>query len=205
MNKNEIKKLIKKNDPFVLDIGCYDGKDSEELSVALTCDVYCFEPDPASRKLFRKKHVDNRRLHLYPYAVTNIDGVVNFFTSNHPQSNSMRQPKEHLKIFPDVVFTETIKVDGIKLDTWVKSFGHRHKVIDFIWADVNGSEADFILGAPMALSNTRYLYIEVANKELYEGQQHCDMIESMLPTFKAVAESGWGENFGNLLLKNMNL
>lgn len=201
MNKEDIKKLINRDRPFVLDVGCYDGEDSKELADVLGCDVHCFEPDPLSQDLFRVKHENDHRLHLYPYALTNIDGTMYFFQSNHPQSNSIREPKEHLNIFPGVIFDEVTKVKSMRLDTWHQD----HKTIDFIWADVNGSEEDFILGGLKALAHTRYLYIEASKKELYVGQKHYSFLDKLLPDFKMQFMDNWGDNFGNILLKNVRI
>lgn len=221
MNKQEIKELINKENPFVLDIGCYDGKDSKELSEVLACDVHCFEPDPLSQDLFQAVHEGNQQLILYPFALSNVDGEINFHQSDHPQSNSIHEPKKHLDLFPDVVFDEMIKVKSMRLDTWYKNYriskqqkekGHfcercfyEWDIIDFIWADVNGSEKDLVLGGLKALRNTRYLYIEVARKELYVGQPHYRFIDQLLPDFKMMLMHNWGDNFGNILYKNTKL
>lgn len=208
MNKQEIKKLVDNYDPFVLDVGCYDGKDSKELSDVLNCDVHCFEPDPLSQDLFIINHQHNRRLHLYPYALTNFDGTIDFHQSNHPQSNSIREPKEHVNIFPGVVFDEVIKVKSMRLDTW---YQFENRLIDFIWADVNGAEEDFIRGGLKTLAKTRYLYIELSNKELYEGQSFYDprraenVIRTLLSDFRVMLNYNWGKNFGNVLFKNIKL
>lgn len=92
------------------------------------------------------------------------------------------------------------------LDTWYVQRSES-RVIDFIWADLNGSEKDFLLGAMTALSVTRFLYIECAKKELYDGQMHVDNIVNILKRngFEAVTFENWGENFGNVLFKNINL
>lgn len=207
MNKLEIKKLIDKADTFVLDVGCYNGKDSKELSDILDCDVHCFEPDPLSQDLFRTLHGENKRLHLYPVALSNKDGEIDFYQSNHPQSNSIREPKEHVNVFPGVKFDEMTKVKSMKLDTWFIDYvaGTTKLIIDFIWCDVNGAEKDFILGGLSALSVTRYLYIEVSKKELYKGQEHYSFLSHTLPDFKPINMYNWGDNFGNVLLKNTKL
>ncbi|MBL7738702.1 MAG: FkbM family methyltransferase [Chitinophagaceae bacterium] len=201
MNKQDIKALIDKQNPVILDIGSYNGKDAKEMSDIMDCVVHCFEPDPLSQEVFRSLHGDNGRMILYPVAVCNTDGEIEFYQSNHPQSNSIREPKEHISIFPGVKFDEKITVSGIKLDTWFAQKGR--PVIDFIWADVNGAEEDLILGGLEALANTRYLYIECSNKELYAGQKHYSFIEKLLPDFKMLLMYNWGDNFGNILFKNM--
>jgi len=204
MNKHEIKKMIAKENPVVLDIGCYNGKDSKELADILNCEVHCFEPDPLSQEIFLQDHMNDRRLKLYGCALTNIDGEIDFYQSDHPQSNSARLPHEHLDVFPDIKFDDVITVSSERLDTWYQSV-LKDKIIDFIWADVNGSEKDLIYGGIHALSKTRFLYIEAAKKELYQGQPHYDFLKTALPNFKALCMYNWGDNFGNILLKNMAL
>ena len=206
MNKQQIKSLVNKQDSFVLDVGCYDGKDSIELSEILKCDVHCFEPDPLSQDLFESLHGTNKRLHLHRFALGKENGEINFYQSNHPQSNSIHPPKRHLNLFPDVVFDEVIKVKSKTLDTWYVQRSES-RVIDFIWADLNGAEKDFLLGAMTALTVTRFLYIECAKKELYDGQMHVDNILKILKNhhFEVMAFENWGESFGNILFKNKNL
>lgn len=206
MNKQQIKSLVNKQDSFVLDVGCYDGKDSIELSEILKCDVHCFEPDPLSQDLFESLHGTNKRLHLHRFALGKENGEINFYQSNHPQSNSIHPPKRHLNLFPDVVFDEVIKVKSKTLDTWYVQRSES-RVIDFIWADLNGAEKDFLLGAMTALTVTRFLYIECAKKELYDGQMHVDNILKILKNhhFEVMAFENWGESFGNVLFKNKNL
>lgn len=206
MNKQEIKTLVNKKNPFVLDVGCYDGKDSKALSEILNCDVHCFEPDPLSQDLFESLHGDNKRLHLHKFALGKVNGEIDFYQSNHPQSNSIHPPKRHLNLFPDVVFDEVIKVKSKMLDTWYLQRSES-RVIDFIWADLNGAEEDFLLGAMTALSVTRFLYIECAKKELYDGQMHVDNILKILSNhnFEVLSFENWGESFGNVLFKNKNL
>lgn len=218
MNKQDIKTLINKENPLVLDIGCYNGKDSAELSEVLGCEVHCFEPDPLSQDLFETIHAGNKNLILYKCAVSNVDGEIDFHQSNHPQSNSIHEPKVHVDVFPGVKFDEVIKVQSIKLDTWLRNFqlfdagrkwtqSSTHDVIiDFIWADINGAELDLLRGGWHALEKTRYLYIEAAAKELYKGQQHAERIQQILAgDFQLIGRYNWGENFGNLLFKNTKL
>jgi 2-O-methyltransferase len=218
MNKQDIKQLINKEDPLVLDIGCYDGKDSLGLSNVLNCEVHCFEADPLSQDLFESIHAGNNKLFLYKCAVSNVDGEIDFYQSNHPQSNSIREPKVHVDVFPGVKFDEVTKVQSIRLDTWLRNYqlfdasrkwkaGSSHEVIiDFIWADVNGAEIDLLRGGWNALSKTRYLYIESGAKELYKGQLLADKIQKMLAgDFQLIGRYNWGENFGNLLFKNTKL
>jgi hypothetical protein len=54
------------------------------------------------------------------------------------------------------------------------------EVIDFIWADLQGGQVFFIAGARMALSVTRYLYIECHEQPLYADEPTQDELITML-------------------------
>lgn len=71
------------------------------------------------------------------------------------------------------------------LDTWCYEEGVNF--IDFIWADVQGAEADLIKGGHTALRQTRYLYTEYNNQEFYEGQASLRKILKLLPEFEVVS------------------
>lgn len=71
-----------------------------------------------------------------------------------------------------------------RLDTWAADEGVDS--VDFIWADVQGAEIDLINGGRVTLSNTRYLYTEYSNRELYEGQVGLKTLLKSLPEFEVV-------------------
>jgi FkbM family methyltransferase len=177
----------------ILDIGCYDGTDGLEIQELLDGELHAF--DPYSYDLFKGHGKPN--VSFYPCAIGNEDSYVYFYPSPHAQSGSMRPPKEHIDIWPDITFDDRIKVRCFKLDTfWPKS-----KEIDFIWCDVNGAEVDFIRGAQETLKRTKFMYIEYSNKELYYGQQTMHEILALLDTWTVEIKYP-GEHFGNLLLRN---
>jgi 2-O-methyltransferase len=218
ISKEYIKRLIGKEDPVILDIGCYDGKDSAELArLFKSPEVHCFECDPRSVQLFRKLNY-YPGASLYKLAICNKDGETSFGLSTSETrkhydqqadwsaSSSIKAPKTHSQLFPDVQFIEEIEVPCMKLDSWVKDNFDDREIIDFIWCDVNGAEADVVLGGLQTLNNhTRFLYIEVSDKELYEGQTTPDELLKMLPGFEFMKLYNYQGNFGNVLLKNKNL
>lgn len=229
LSKEEIKRLIETDRPpfafqrpVILDIGCYDGSDSLELAQLFKgeCEIHCFEADRRSRELFvavNETEPFNRSLHLWPVAIGAEDWkkIVlhksDSATRRHyddqkswSASSSIRKPKTHLEIFPDVSFNESEEVDVCTLDMW--AWFHDFNIIDFIWCDVNGAEGDVVKGAKDVLKMTRYLYIEFSDKELYEGQISKKELLSLLPDFEEIAVFNFElGNFGNVLLKNRNL
>jgi hypothetical protein len=71
------------------------------------------------------------------------------------------------------------------------------KVIDLIWADVQGAEEDLVPGATDILKRTRYLYTEYSDKEMYRGQTGLSALCDLVPDFEIM------EKFRNdVLLRN---
>jgi hypothetical protein len=99
-------------------------------------------------------------------------------------SGSIRKPKEHLDVYPWCKFESKIVVKTRTLDSWAREEGVG--VIDLIWADVQGAEADLIAGGKEALRRTRYFYTEYSNAELYEGQANLKQLLRLLPDFHVV-------------------
>lgn len=221
ITKKEIADLIGKSSPILLDVGSYDGKDSRQLNELLSGDpvIFCFEPDPRSIALFKKLNSHNCNLYLCELALTNINGTIDFYLSDSETrrhysdqkswsaSSSIKKPKYHLELFPDVIFKEKVKVDSMKLDDWYNlTLSITNSIVDFVWADVNGGEEDFVLGGKNVLNDkVRFLYIEVSDKELYEGEATRQRILDLLPNFELVDTFNDLGNFCNILLKNKTL
>ena len=65
IDKNIFKKLIKKDNPIIFDVGAFDGNDSIEfLNIFNNANVYAFEIDDRSLELF-KQYVNNSSVHRY--------------------------------------------------------------------------------------------------------------------------------------------
>jgi len=126
---------------------------------------------------------------------------------SHKDSSSLRKPT---CLQPRKYNSSPIKVKTIRLDTWYKESGL--EVIDFIWSDVEGSERDMINGAKETLKNTRYLYCEYNEKEMYEGMALLpELIELVAPCFEVVNifayynADGSFRHYGDVLFKNKDL
>lgn len=194
LSKVLLKYLLRKQlNPVILDIGCYDGTDGLAIQEIVGGELHCF--DPCTYDIFKGHGLAN--VSFYPCAIGNEDSHVYFYPSDHVQSGSIRPPHKHLEVWPDMPFKERIKVRCFRLDT----FWPKGKPIDFIWADLNGAEADFITGAEETLKRTKFMYIEYSNKELYHGQETMYQILERLDTW-TVIEKYPGKDYGNLLLRN---
>ena len=191
-------KLINKENPVILEIGCNDGTHTKWfLDMFHKANIFCFEPDPRACERFRDS-VNDDRVKLFKIAISDQDGEMEFYMSNGipptdaaksimkewDLSGSLKKPKIHLEKHPWCKFDKVIKVNTMKLDSWAKQ--HNIKEIDFIWADVQGAEAELISGAKATLKNTKYFYTEYNDLELYEGQETLKQLLEKLPNFKVV-------------------
>lgn len=206
----ELLRLIGRDDPVILDIGCNDGFHSQWfLELFARSRVYAFEPDPRAAKAFRLA-VQSERARLFELAIAGRDGETTFYASDglpdpdQPerfpegwhQSGSIHKPaKGHLEMFPWCKFERTFPVQTRRLDGWCEE--HCIDGIDLIWADVQGAEGDLIEGGRRALARTRYFYTEYHDHEWYQGQLPLAKLLSLLPDFEVVHRYPW-----DVLLRN---
>lgn len=55
-----------------------------DIALKQNMEVYWFEPNPVAIKLLNKKYLWNKKVHIYPYAVSNENSEMNFYSN--PQS-----------------------------------------------------------------------------------------------------------------------
>jgi len=206
ISKSYIKSFIKTESPTILEIGANNGKDSLEfLNEFKKIELHCFEPDPRQIKNFKSRIID-KRCTLHEIGLSNQKGIFKFYlseskdpTKNANDSSSLKKPKKHLKRFPWISFKKDIKIKTETLDSWTKK--NKIKEIDFIWADVQGTEKELIEGGLNTLNKkVKYFYTEFYNEELYEGQISLKEILILLPNFRLVKIYG-----NNALLKNISM
>lgn len=219
IEKSILKKLIAVENPVILEIGCYDGEDTVGL-IELFRDptFYAFDADDRSIELFYKKTSPSVREKVVfnKLALTNTDGKVLWFASDSDTrrhyadqqswsaSSSVKGPKDCLSVFSDITFSAKNHVISMKLDTWSR-LNISHEVIDLIWADVNGAEREFILGATETLSKTKFFYTEFSkteNVQLYQDAISRSDILELLPDFEEIGVFSYMGNYGNVLLLN---
>jgi FkbM family methyltransferase len=196
LSKAEIATLLGKPDPFILEIGCYDGGDTLEfLETFPGCTIHCFECDPRPIAKFRAR-VRDSRCTLHEVALADVDGtaVLHVSGGTNPKtgradwdaSSSLLPPKEHLAKHPWVTFERQCLVRTMRLDTWAEQF--RPGVIDFIWMDVQGAEHLVIEGGQRTLRDrTRWLYFESYEDEMYAGQNSLAQNLQLLPDYRLIA------------------
>ena len=208
ITKEFICQFVSNPNPTILEIGCHDGSNTLWfLEIFNSPRIFCFEPDPRAAIRF-KQNIGNRpEISFFEYAISNKNGETTFYMSSGQESDimpegwdcsgSIRKPKNHLIVHPWCKFERNIIVQTKTLDIWCREQGVDR--IDFIWMDVQGAEIDVIRGGRNALKNTRYLYTEYSNKELYQGQLSLKQLLEELVEFEVVIRYP-----DDILLKNKN-
>lgn len=195
LTADEIRSLVDKDDPVIIEIGANSGQTTVELLRAMPgATIFAFEPDPRAIEKFRNA-ISNPRVRLYECAIGAANGTVTFnqssgaehqpgYDKGWDQSGSIRRPKSHRDVWPWVKFEKQITVPIMTLDAW--SEHERVRAADFIWADVQGAESDLVEGAVRFLRSSRYFYSEYSNDEWYEGQINLAELIGKLPEFELV-------------------
>jgi FkbM family methyltransferase len=189
-----IKKLVQKENPVILEIGANCGQTTIDFIQHFpNAIIHCFEPDPRAIRKF-KRLVNHPNVFLHEIAIGNSNGTITFHQSaggeaidpeGWDHSGSIRAPKAHLEMFPWVRFDNKIEVPIMRLDDWASQHGIDQ--VDFIWADVQGAEGDMINGAFETLRKTRFIYTEYYNNECYDGQITLETMYELLHQFLIIS------------------
>jgi FkbM family methyltransferase len=220
--QNIIIDLFSNKSPLFFEIGANDGTDTVWLSQIAKV-VHAFEPDDEVFSKLALVKFQNQVI-LNHCAIGKKVGIVQFYKSSGiwpaqpvvsplgdrsanycwDKSGSIKKPKEHLITHPWCKFDSTIQVRVETLDNYCT----RNKIdkIDFMWADVQGAEADMIAGGKDTFSKrVEYLYTEYSNSEQYEGQSTLDEIKALLSDYKIIQKfEPPGGSAGDVLFHNEN-
>jgi len=201
VNSALLQQLIGTDARLILEVGANRGQHTRLFLFSFpNARIHAFEPDPRAIDFFRRT-VTDRRVTLHEIAIGAENGRAEFHVSNglppgaseavkamYPkgwdQSGSLRKPKSHLEKWPWCKFPKTIRVDVRTLDTWSKK--HEPGTVDFLWADMQGTEADLVAGGRETLARTRFLYTECFDDELYEGAPTRSALLDLLPDWEIV-------------------
>jgi FkbM family methyltransferase len=195
LSKLQIRRLLGRDDPVILELGCNDGMDSIEfLNEFKDIELHCFEADPRPIQRFRQR-IQDPRCTLHELAISDCDGETILYLSGGDPfgvgadwdlSSSIRKPTGHLEVFPWCTFERSGRVPTRSLDSWLLEHPSI-STIDFIWADLQGTEVDLLQGGQIALRDrTRFLYTKYYDRPMYEGQIDGEEILKRLPEFELV-------------------
>ena len=200
------REIIQKEDPVIFEIGTNDGTDTINFfSEFKSPTLHCFEPDPDTFKRFLEKTKPfEKSIYSTCSAVSDKTGTSNFtISSNNGLSSSLKKPVLHIPIHRQVQFVGTKVVNTITLDEYAEK--NNISYCDLVWMDVQGAEDLVIKGGQNFFRNTKYVYTEFSNVELYEGALGKHEIEKLLPDFEIVKVVREWYADGDVLLINKGI
>jgi FkbM family methyltransferase len=185
-NQEILNKLLKRDDSLIVfDIGSCEGEDSIKYSRFFSnAKIYACEPLPSN--------VEKIKNNLIKYKIDNVeiinialsdrtDQALFYVSSGHPdnlsnsqewdygnKSSSLLFPDLHTTHHPWLKFNENIVVNTDTLKNICDS--KNIKNIDYIHIDVQGAELQVLSGAEDLLKNTKIIWMEVENIQLYKDQ-----------------------------------
>jgi FkbM family methyltransferase len=195
----EFKKIVENRDAVVVECGCHDG-----YHTGLMCNLgaqrarsYRHIAVEADARIFWQavRNVGERVV-VIQAAVSDQVGKAPFWlssgtkrTDRYAGSSSLNRPTGVTAAFNGLHFDSTVEVETVTLDSIFRDEKLDH--VDFIWADVQGSEKRMIRGGlKECLPRTRYLYTEYGPGGWYEDDATLADIVGLLPGWKVVNDFG---------------
>lgn len=201
--RDEIIKILKDVEfPVIVEAGACHAEDSQMLTYAANRREnlihILIEPDPENCEVIRNNGLNVKGRRLIEGAIGNTSSIRGFnraieIETGYRFCGSLLKPREDA--FSQMSFDETVEVRCYTLDEIFEQQNLSH--IDLLWVDIQGAEREMILGGQLALSKTRYLFIEVVDEPEYAGQATGSELLSLLNDWSII-----GDFEGDMLLRN---
>ena len=175
----EMKKLVEKENPVIIDGGANNGGTITTLKQYFpNSTIFAFEP---LRNLGLEKNTKNfSNVYIEHLALGDENKIVEFNETNYPDTSSIFVHRnannlEHLRV------KDRIKVDMVTLDNWAEK--QHVPEIDIIKLDLQGYELNALRGAKKLLSScVKLVYSECSLKEFYINQPLFLDVEKFMTT-----------------------
>jgi FkbM family methyltransferase len=135
-------------------------------------------------------------------AVTDMDEEILFHITSNGQSSSLLPLKNHSLRYPTITETDSVLVQGMRMDTLVANRMIDMSKYNFLLMDIQGGEYFALKGFKKNLKYIDYIVSEISYEELYEGCMCvCDFDEYLhaLGFEKIMATQfvnfGWGDAY----------
>lgn len=156
---------------IIIEIGAFDGEDTEKYSQNENNFVYCFEPNKDNAENLRKRFYNKKNVKVIEKAIGTFNGNGIFYIAKKKMSSSLNLPSKYSIENKIVEITEAINVDIIRLDTFIEENNIQH--IDYFHCDAQGSD----LGILKSLGDTIHIIkkgqVEGSrNENLYQTENH---------------------------------
>ena len=205
--KRYIYKLLPKNST-IIEAGCADGSDTIKFGKKfIDGRIYGFEPLPHLYEIAKENTKSFENVKIFKYALGDEDNkIVELFTGspdNVHHSSSLLKPTNHLEIFPDINFLNSVNVETITLRKVIEDLGINE--IDLLWLDLQGFELKVLAADLKVLTKVRFIHLEAHLVELYDGAPLINEVITFMNknNFKCIKKRIPFVS-GNMIFKNNN-
>tara|TARA_R100001480_G_C4659214_1_gene171945 strand:- start:7 stop:666 length:660 start_codon:yes stop_codon:yes gene_type:complete len=215
------KQLLQKDDPVIVEIGSHYGEDTMRfLETFKDLKIYCFEPDPRNIMIF-KKHVNNKKIELFEYALSDREGTMDFYLSHDNKIDSVPEKYDWISLedYSKKRLSNSgssslkkgysknfqkIQVRTRRFDNWTVE--NYNGPIDLVWMDVQGAERDVLNGMGSTIKNIKFIWMEYGEKFYHDAMDRQESIVLMDSLgFIEVPHCSDTTPQGDILFKNKNL
>jgi FkbM family methyltransferase len=154
----------------VIHVGANTGQEREKYD-RYRLDVLWIEPIPNVFKELQENIANFSRQKAIQGLVTDQDNeTCNFFlANNNGASSSIFELCDHVSIWPDIEYTETLQLQSKTLPTLLAEQGVDASAFDALIMDTQGSELLVLKGAEDLIEQFSFVKTEVADFEAYAG------------------------------------
>ncbi len=158
-----------------------------------TATIHSFEPDPQNVKyIYETFAADRFRVDFHPWAMGREPRSLPFWQTTGtdggewPWSGSTKRPisMERQSTAAFHFKAEPVNVLCMSVDAFCDEF--TIPSIDLLCMDVQGAEADILLGAKAMLPHIRYIYAEHNSGGVYDGEPGLAGLQALLPGWETV-------------------
>jgi FkbM family methyltransferase len=170
MNKTLDINAFLKDAKGVIHVGASYGQE-RDVYADLNLPVIWVEAEPSVYRALKGNLVGRfSEQQALNYLVTDKDGeTVDFHIACNQFSSSILEMKGHTEIWPDIKMIETVQLPSATLPAIIEKEQIDLAQFDTLILDVQGAELKVLEGAKDILKSFRFLRIETADFEIYEG------------------------------------
>jgi FkbM family methyltransferase len=183
----------------VLHVGAHEAEEAQDYADFGWGPTVWVEMLPEKAEALRAKFEADPANTVIHAACWDADGeLLPIFRADNAQSSSLLKPDLHLISHPAVTFAEGGEIRTSRLATILP----KDAPIEFINFDIQGAELRALKGLGARLAEVKWAYLEVNERQLYEGCAQLEEIDSFLKEhdFERISKrmagsTGWGDAF----------
>jgi FkbM family methyltransferase len=157
----------------LIDVGANKGRFYDELITIYPkskIQALLIEPIPDCVRFLEHKFSENKLITICGKAVSDSKQTKEFYIYSFDETSSLLKIKSNLKELDNINTQpdKILKLNTDNLDNIVEGNGLKDEIIDILKIDVQGYEDKVLQGAKKTLKHTKYVWIEVSFKALYD-------------------------------------